>query len=86
MALFSQLCEDIRNAVDDQGAKECYRKSVDAFARKSGLPIAGLWAVVDHVLNGDNPEKALKRLQKSWGGEPTMWAQWWKMAQSKPDC
>ena len=86
MGMFSQLLEDTRNAVDDQGATGCYQKSVESFAKESGLPIDGLWDVVDHVLNGDNPEKVLKRLQKSWGGDPSLWVQWWKIAQTKPDC
>lgn len=86
VGILSQVVEDIRNAVDDQGAKGCYRKTLVSFAKKSGLPIEGLWSVVDHILNGDNPEKVLKRLHKSYGGNPGDWAKWWSIALTKPDC
>lgn len=82
----SQLCEDIRDAVDDQGARECFRKSLLSYQKKSGLPIDGLWAVVDGVIQGYNPEKLLKRLHKSWGGKPEQWAEWFAIAKTKPDC
>jgi len=82
----SQLCEEIRNAVDDQGAKECYRSAVVAYAKKTGLPEQGLWVVIDSVLEGGRPDKTLKRLHKSWGGDPGDWAEWYAIAQKRPSC
>ena len=84
--MMSQLCEDIRNAVDEMGAKRCYQKSVMAYHKKTGLPLDGLWSAVDAVLQGYNPEKTLKRLHKSWGGSPEEWAKWFALAQQRPDC
>lgn len=82
----SQLCEDIRDAVDEQGARKCFEKSLLQFHKESGLPIDGLWAVVHGVIQGYSPEKLLKRLHKSWGGQPEQWAKWFAIAKTKPDC
>ena len=84
--MFSQLCEEIKTAVDDEGAKDCFRPAVLAFAKKSGLPEQGLWVAVDAVLKGYTPEKVLKRLHKSWGGDPVDWARWYSIAQKRPGC
>ena len=83
MGFLKELCEDIRNAIDDEGAKECYRASVEAYAKKTGLPEDGLWSAVDAALKGYNPEKILTRLIKSWGGSVDVWAKWYAMAQEK---
>ena len=86
MIRFSQLCEEIRNAVDDDGWKHCFQKSVFKYHKETGLPIDGLWAAVEGVVQGYNPEKLLKTLHKSWGGSPEHWAQWFAIAKEKPDC
>ena len=82
----SQLAEEIRDAVDSEGAKDCFRQSVLAFAKETGLPEQGLWMAVDAVINRYNPEKVLKRLHKSWGGDPKEWARFYALALKKPDC
>ena len=86
MGIFVDLCEQLRNAVDDQGAKECYRQSVEAYAKKTGLPEEGLWAAVDGALQGYKPGKILRRLNKSWGGTPEVWGKWYAMVQSMRGC
>lgn len=83
---FSQLCESVRDAIDDEGWKGCFQPSVFAYHSKTGLPIPGLWAAVEAVVSGQNPGKVLKRLQKSWGGSPEQWVQWFAIAKKKPDC
>jgi len=70
VSVLRKLCEDIRNAVDDLGAKGCYKRSVKAFSVTSGIPEDGLWAAVDAVLQRFNLEKMAKKLQKSYGGTP----------------
>ena len=82
----AQLAEEIRDAVDDEGWKHCFQKSLNKFHAETGLPVAGLWAAVDGVVQGYNPEKLLKRLHKSWGGSPNDWARWFAIAKEKPDC
>lgn len=86
MGFLSQVCEEIRDAVDDEGGKDCYRQTVLDFAKKTGLPEQGLWAAVDAVIRRYNPEKILKRLHKSWGGDPKDWAKFFALAQKQPDC
>ena len=81
-----QLAEEIRNAVDDEGWKHCFDKSVNRYHDKTGLPIEGLWAAVEGVVAGYNPEKLLKRLHKSWGGSPEQWVEWFAIAKKRPDC
>jgi len=82
----SQLCEDIRDAVDEQGARKCFQASVLKYHKETGLSMDGLWAVVDGVLKGYDPAKMLKRLHKSWGGQPEQWAKWFAIAKTRPDC
>jgi len=82
----SQLSEEIRDAVADQGAKGCYQQTVLDFAKQTGLPEQGLWMAVDAALKRYNPEKVLKRLHKSWGGDPKDWARFYALALKKPDC
>jgi hypothetical protein len=84
--MFKPLLEELRSAVDDEGAKGCFKKSVNSYSKVSGINIQGLWAVVEAILQGANREKTLKRLQKAWGGPPKLWERWWAIAQTKPDC
>ena len=86
VSLMVQLCEEIRSAVDDEGWKGCFQKSVNSYHTKTGLPVAGLWAAVEGVIGGYNPEKLLKRLHKSWGGSPKQWVDWFAIARERPDC
>jgi len=82
----AQLCEEIRDAVDDEGWKGCFQKSLFKFHKKTNLPIDGLWSAVEGVIRGYNPEKLLNRLHKSWGGSPDDWAEWFAIASERPDC
>ncbi len=86
MGRFSNLCEDLRNAIDDEGAKGCFKKSVGRFSHVSGIPREGLWAAVDGVLQGFDAAKMIRKLSKSWGGTPQQWELWIKIAKTKPDC
>lgn len=86
MAGFRRLCEELRNAVDDQGAKGCFKQSLDKFAQESGLATDGLWAAVDGVLQGFDTTKLVRKLVKSYGGEPEIWERWVQIAQARPDC
>jgi hypothetical protein len=86
VGIFTSLCEDIRNAVDDQGAKGCFQKSVLRYSKKTGIPTPPLWVVVNSVIRGDRPEKVLKVLQKKWGGSPQQWMRWWSIVRTRPDC
>lgn len=86
VGIFSQVCEEIRGAVDDAGAKDCFRQSLLAYAKKTGLPEQGLWVIVDAVISGYTPGKVLKKLHKTWGGNPKDWARWYAIAQKRPDC
>ena len=86
MVSLSQLTEEIRNAIDDEGWRGCFQKSVLKYHSDTGLPIEGLWAAVEGVVSGYNPGKLLKRLHKTWGGSPGDWAKWFAMAKEKPDC
>lgn len=86
MIHLQQLCEEIRNAVDDEGWKGCFQKSLFKYHKETGLPVDGLWAAVEGVVKGYNPEKLLKRLHKSWGGSPDEWVRWFKIAKERPDC
>lgn len=86
MSVFHHICEEIRSAVDDLGAKGCYKKSVKAFSAESGIPEDGLWAAVDAVLQGFNLAKSAKKLQRSYGGTPDKWTRWFEIAKTKPDC
>ena len=86
MRSLAQLCEDIRDAVDDEGGGRCFDRSLEAFQKETGLPVDGLWAVVDGVVAGAKPAKLLNRLHKSWGGDMKDWIRWYKLAATKPDC
>jgi hypothetical protein len=86
MGIFQHLCEDLRTAVDDQGAKGCYKKSVVAYSRMTGIPQEALWAAVDGILQGFDEEKMLKKLKRTWGGHPGLWMQWFEIAKTRPDC
>jgi hypothetical protein len=83
---FRSIVEQLRDAVDDQGAKGCFKQSVKVYSKLTGIDTDGLWAAVDGVLQGYDAEKLLKRLQKSWGGTPEQWVRWFKIAKTKPDC
>lgn len=80
------LIEEIRDAINDEGWKGCFQKSLFKYHGKTGLPVDGLWAAVEGVVDGHNPEKLLKRLHKSWGGTPEQWVKWFAIAKGKPDC
>jgi hypothetical protein len=86
VGLLSQLCETVRDAIEDDGWKGCFQKSVFAYHKKTGLPIPGLWAAVEAVVSGQQPGKVLPRLQKSWGGSPEQWVRWFTIAKQRPDC
>ena len=86
MGIFTALCEDVRNAIDDQGAQGCFQKSVLRYSKKTGIPTPPLWAAVNSVIHGDRPEKVLKVLQKKWGGTAQQWMRWWAIVQTRPDC
>jgi len=83
---FRSIVEQVRQAVDDQGAKGCFKKSLKAYQEKTGIDQDGLWAAVDGVLQGYDARKLLKRLQKSWGGTPEQWVRWFEIAKTRPDC
>lgn len=98
MGRLSQICEEIRsqlyrietssgdNAIDDQGWKGCFQRSVFEYNKKTGLPIDGLWVAVEAVVSGHNKAKVLQRLYKSWGGSLEDWVKWFMIAQKMPDC
>ena len=86
MGIFAKLCEELRSAVDTEGAKGCYQGAVEKYARETGLPTEGLWSVVDGVIAGHKPEKMVKRMHKSFGGTPEQWTKWIAVAQTKPGC
>jgi len=82
----AQLCEDIRDAVDERGGHHCFAQSVSDYHQKTGLPMEGLWAVVNAVIEGVRPAKIVKRLMKSHGGTAEEWLRWLAIAKTKPDC
>lgn len=95
MTRLRRLIEDLRdtlahdnaqNAVDLEGAKGCYSDLVNDYAEKTGLPLDGLWSVVDGVLTGAKTEKLLRKLHKSWGGTPEQWIKFYATIREKPRC
>ena len=86
MGILRTICESLRSEVDERGAAGCYKKSVQRYHRMTGLDILGLWAVVDGVLRGDKEDKLLKRIHKTYGGDPNDWAKWLAVSRTKPDC
>lgn len=86
MAAFRGIIEDIRTEIDQQGAHGCFAKSVDDFSDESGIPEAGLWMVVDGVLEKVKPKKLLRAARSVHGGTPEQWERWYEIACGKPDC
>lgn len=84
--MFKDILLEYENAVDDEGAKGCYKKTLIAFSKHSGINKNGLWVAVDGFLQGWDMKKMVKRLQKSWGGTPEQWLAWIKIMQNRPDC
>lgn len=86
VGLFGVIVEELRDAVDQEGAKWCFKKSLDRYAAETGIDPDGLWAVVDGVLQNADPIKLLSRMEKSWGGTKEQWVKWYKIAKTRPDC
>ena len=86
MTELRQIVEEVRDAIDDEGAKECFRRSVNEYAKETGLPVDGLWLAVEGILQGYDTKKLLKRLLKSWGGSEEEWTRWLMLARTRPDC
>ena len=86
MAAFRGIIEDIRSELDQQGAYGCFNLALSKFAVESGLPVDGLWMVVDGVLERVNPKKLLRVVQSVHGGSPEEWERWYQIALGRPDC
>ena len=86
MGLLRLFSENIRSAIDNEGAAGCFSRSVQMFSRHTGIPAEGLWAAADGVLQGNNRPKMTKRFQKAFGGTTEQWDLWFDIAETKPDC